>query len=121
MPRQALTSRCACTVGRYPQSVAYEASPNFSMSFSSSPCIPADRIGASQVVSMQETGDTDRVGSTPDLLSKTLSSNDAQLGTVIALLWTPLLCGEQTDRCPGAHARLPNAQPGSNILLCEDG
>ena len=58
------------------------------------PSIPTDRMGASQVVSMQGTGDAGRVGCTLHLLSRTLTSNDAQLGMVMALLWTPLPCGE---------------------------
>ena len=54
-------------------------------------------MGASQVVSMQETGDGVRVGRTMYLLSKMLGSNGAQPGMVMALLWTPLVFGEQTD------------------------
>ena len=72
VPRWALTSRCACVGGWYPQSIASKASLNFSMSHSCSLRIPADRMGASQVVSMQETGDAGRVGRTPHLLSRTL-------------------------------------------------
>ena len=61
-------------------------------------------MGASQVVSMQETGDAGSVGCIVHLLSKMLGSIDAQPSMVMALLWTPLLYGEQTDRRPGAHA-----------------
>ena len=67
-------------------------------------------MGASQVVSMQETGDAGSVGRTPHLLSRTLGSIDAQPSIVMALLWTPLLCGEQTDRHP---QRLLNPEPRS--------
>ena len=67
-------------------------------------------MGASQVVSMQETGDAGSVGRTPHLLSRTLGSIDAQPSMVMALLWTPLLCGEQTDRRPAAPAGPRTAQ-----------
>ena len=92
-PCQALTSRCACIAGRYSQSVTSANSPKFSMSYSGSPRILADCMGASQVLSMQGTGDASRVGCTPHLLSRTLSSNDVQPSMVMALLWTPLLYG----------------------------
>ena len=67
-------------------------------------------MGASQVVSMQETGDAGSVGRTPHLLSRTLGSIDAQPSMVMALLWTPLLCREQTDRRPAAPAGPRTAQ-----------
>ena len=68
-------------------------------------------MGACQVVSMQETGNAGSVGRTAHLLSKTLGNIDAQPSMLMALLWTPLLCGEQTDRHPGALAEPRNAQP----------
>ena len=73
-------------------------------------------MGPSQVVSMQETGDASSVGSTPHLLSKTLGNIDAQPSMVMALLWTPLLCGEQTDRRPSATAGPRNTQPAQAFL-----
>ena len=121
LPCRVLTSRCACVAGRYPWPVAYEASPHFSMSYSCASRIPADRMGDSQLVSMQETGDAGRVGRTPHLLSRTLGSNGAHPGMVRALLWTPLLCGEQTDRRPGAPTGPRNAQPGWSVSLREEG
>ena len=86
VPHQALTSCYACIAGRYPQSVAFAASPNFSTSYSGSPHIPVDCMGASQMSKMQETGDVVRVARTLHLLSQTLSSNDAQPGMIMALL-----------------------------------
>ena len=107
LPCRALTSRCACVAGQYPWPVASEASPHFSTSYSGASRIPADRMGASQVVSMQETRAVGHVGRALHLLSRTLGSNDAQPGMVRALLWTPLLCGEQTDR----HLAAPTGNP----------
>ena len=69
-------------------------------------------MGASQVVSMQETRDAGHIGRTMQLLSRTLGSNDAQLGMVMALLWTLLLYGEQTDHHPATPAGPQNAKPG---------
>ena len=57
-------------------------------------------------------GDGVRVGCTPHLLSRTLGSNDSQAGMVMALLWTSLVCGEQTDRRPASPAGPRNVQPG---------
>ena len=82
VPHWALTFRYASIVGQYPRSVASVASLHFSMSFSSSSHIPADCMGAFQVVLMQETGDAVCVGRTLHLLSKALGSNDAQLDMV---------------------------------------
>ena len=68
-------------------------------------------MGASQMVSMRETWDVGWVGYILRLLSTMLSSNDVQPCMVMALLWTPLLCGEQIDcrlAVPGGHQ---NAQP----------
>ena len=56
VPRRALISRCAFIAGWYRRSIASAAAPNFSTSYSGSPRIPVDRMGASQAVSMQETG-----------------------------------------------------------------
>ena len=112
VPRRSVISHCAFVADRYPRSVAFVASPNFSTSYSGSLHILVDRMGASQVVSMEETGDAVCIGRTLHLLSRALGSNHEQPGMVMALLWTSLVCGEQTDRRPVAPARPQNAQPG---------
>ena len=71
-------------------------SPNLSISYSGSPRIPTDRMGASQVVSMQGTGDAGRVGHTPHLLS-------------IVIAGQPMSAEVRQPKPPGHSARVAAA------------